>query len=90
MILTTLSLQAHPGRTASDGCHYCRTNCSYWGEVAKARHCHSGNSVEPDFPMPNNSNDINEVPLSQDSTIDLPSAFNEEEILLSPRQQDNG
>ena len=33
---------AHPGRTASDGCHYCRTNCSKWGEVAGARHCHSG------------------------------------------------
>jgi hypothetical protein len=22
---------AHPGRTAADGCHYCRTNCAQWG-----------------------------------------------------------
>ena len=35
---------AHPGGTASDGCHYCRTNCSKWGEVEGARHCHNGGS----------------------------------------------
>lgn len=33
---------AHPGNTASDGCHYCRTNCASWGEVQGARHCHGG------------------------------------------------
>lgn len=33
---------AHPGRTASDGCHYCRTNCASWGEIEGARHCHGG------------------------------------------------
>lgn len=38
---------AHPGRTASDGCHYCRTNCAYWGEVYGARHCHGGSSADP-------------------------------------------
>ncbi len=32
---------AHPGRTASDGCHYCRTNCSKWGEISGQRHCHN-------------------------------------------------
>lgn len=37
--------QAHPGRTAADGCHYCRTNCSSWGETAGTRHCH--NSLKP-------------------------------------------
>ena len=31
---------AHPGGTASDGCHYCRTNCAKWGETTGARHCH--------------------------------------------------
>ncbi len=34
--------QAHPGRTASDGCHYCRTNCSSWGVAWDERHCHGG------------------------------------------------
>ena len=38
---------AHPGRTAADGCHYCRTNCDKWGEVAGARHCHQERQPSP-------------------------------------------
>lgn len=38
---------AHPGRTASDGCHYCRTNCDSWGVVWNARHCHGGIPTPP-------------------------------------------
>lgn len=38
---------AHPGGTASDGCHYCRTNCAKWGEVEGARHCHGGGDAAP-------------------------------------------
>lgn len=34
---------AHPGKTASDGCHYCRTNCDKWGYTEDTRHCHGGN-----------------------------------------------
>jgi len=52
---------AHPGRTASDGCHYCRTNCDYWGEVWNARHCHGGYTApapilptSPQTPIPTN------------------------------------
>jgi len=41
-LLFTQPVFAHPGRTASDGCHYCRTNCDKWGEVWNARHCHGG------------------------------------------------
>lgn len=33
---------AHSGRTAADGCHYCRTNCDKWGEIWDVRHCHNG------------------------------------------------
>jgi hypothetical protein len=36
------SVFAHPGRTASDGCHYCRTNCDSWGVSWNQRHCHGG------------------------------------------------
>lgn len=36
---------AHPGGTAADGCHYCRTNCAKWGEIEGARHCHGGSSA---------------------------------------------
>ena len=37
---------AHPGNTASDGCHYCRTRCDYWGVPWNERHCHGG-SITP-------------------------------------------
>jgi len=37
---------AHPGNTASDGCHYCWTNCESWGEVQGERHCHGGSEEE--------------------------------------------
>ena len=56
--LTASAAFAHPGRTAADGCHYCRTNCDKWGEVAGARHCHGQKSpsrpprnVPPPFPQ---------------------------------------
>lgn len=39
---------AHPGRTASDGCHYCRTNCGKWGVPWNERHCHNGNKLGGD------------------------------------------
>ena len=38
--LTASPALAHPGGLAADGCHYCRTNCETWGEVAGERHCH--------------------------------------------------
>ena len=38
--LTASPALAHPGGLAADGCHYCRTNCAKWGEVAGERHCH--------------------------------------------------
>ena len=38
--LTASPAGAHPGNRAADGCHYCRTNCTKWGEVAGERHCH--------------------------------------------------
>ena len=49
LVISSLSLfifskdiLAHPGNTASDGCHYCRTRCSYWGVPWNQRHCHGG------------------------------------------------
>jgi micrococcal nuclease len=41
-------LDAHPGKTAADGCHYCRTNCASWGVPENERHCHGGGApVQP-------------------------------------------
>lgn len=36
---------AHPGNTASDGAHYCRTNCDSWGVPWNERHSHGGGST---------------------------------------------
>ncbi len=44
LVLLALDAAAHPGRTASDGCHYCRTNCDRWNVEADKRHCHGGGS----------------------------------------------
>ncbi|MFD1888051.1 copper amine oxidase N-terminal domain-containing protein [Paenibacillus wenxiniae] len=35
---------AHPGRTDSDGGHYCRTNCAKWGLSNGEYHYHNGGS----------------------------------------------
>ena len=41
-----VTVSAHPGRTAADGCHYCRTNCDSWGVPWNERHCHGGGTVQ--------------------------------------------
>lgn len=33
---------AHPGRTDSNGCHTCRSNCAKWGLSYGQYHCHNG------------------------------------------------
>ena len=43
-------VEAHPGRTAADGCHYCRTNCDRWGVPWNERHCHGG-TITQDPPV---------------------------------------
>ena len=45
LLLVAAEVAAHPGRTAADGCHYCRTNCSRWGMPADKRHCHGGGAT---------------------------------------------
>lgn len=48
-------VSAHPGSVASDGCHYCRTNCEKWGFTYGTRHnpsnlsatCSCGAPVDP-------------------------------------------
>ena len=49
LLLAAAAALAHPGRTAADGCHYCRSNCAKWNVKADARHCHggSGGSAAP-------------------------------------------
>lgn len=53
--------QAHPGRTAADGCHYCRTNCDSWGVAWNQRHCHGGSSASSPAPA---ASDTTPTPVS--------------------------
>lgn len=48
VVLPSNQVAAHPGNTASDGAHFCWTNCASWGEVYGQRHYHGGYS-EPEY-----------------------------------------
>ena len=47
VLLTAAAVAAvsHPGGTAADGCHTCRTNCAKWNVKADVRHCHNGSDA---------------------------------------------
>lgn len=45
-LISVSPVEAHPGRTDADGCHYCRTNCDRWGVAWNERHCHGGSAPE--------------------------------------------
>lgn len=63
MLLIAMPVFAHPGNTASDGCHYCRTNCSSWGYTYGTRHCHGGSSYSvPSYTSPTYSAPTYNVP----------------------------
>lgn len=47
LIFTAPNIAAHPGNTASDGCHFCRTNCGTWGYTYDTRHGHNGETCNP-------------------------------------------
>jgi hypothetical protein len=64
---------AHPGRTDSDGGHYCRTNCPSWGLEYNEYHFHDSKRPlpvvnEPSAPKTN-------YPISDDSFDWLGSGF---------------
>ncbi len=65
---------AHPGRTSSDGCHFCRTNCNSWGYTYNTRHGHSGqicdSSKGPIDPIYSGSSQA----APQESLITIPTA----------------
>lgn len=46
LIVVPQLASAHPGNTAADGCHYCRTNCDKWGVPWNERHCHNAKPVK--------------------------------------------
>lgn len=44
LFISPMIVLAHPGRTDSNGCHTCRTNCENWGLSYGQYHCHNGGS----------------------------------------------
>lgn len=42
LLIMPIKVDAHPGRTDANGCHYCRTNCTKWGLSTGEYHCHNG------------------------------------------------
>jgi hypothetical protein len=73
LLIIISSVQAHPGNTASDGCHYCRTNCSSWGVPWNQKHCHNTYRPQPQinytFPQMNAEWDL--LPNDDGQTFDI-------------------
>lgn len=46
LILLPVIAEAHPGRTDSNGGHYCRTNCAKWGLKDGEYHFHNGGGTK--------------------------------------------
>jgi endonuclease YncB( thermonuclease family) len=66
-------VEAHPGRTAADGCHYCRTNCDAYGVPWNERHCHGGGSA-PVQSAPIESAPVVEQPVQQQQVVQKPTS----------------
>lgn len=64
-----ISVNAHPGRTDKNGCHYCRTNCEKYGLEYNEYHCHNGNSTNSSNNKTNyTNNSINSTSNKNSST----------------------
>ena len=72
ILFATQATFAHPGRTASGGCHYCRTNCGSWGVPWNERHCHGRVKDDPveKLMVINDFNLINSLPQSKNQLVD--------------------
>lgn len=97
LLITPNKVEAHPGRTDANGCHYCRTNCAKWGLSDGQYHCHNGDGYNS-----SSSNSYNSTssygstspsnysqpapPKSSDNTLKS-IKINEEEIVVADRMQ---
>lgn len=69
IMVMPINIFAHPGRTDSSGCHYCRTNCSKWGLSNGEYHCHNGNASTNSNSSSGISSTITKEELNSDNTI---------------------
>jgi hypothetical protein len=73
LLFSSISIvEAHPGRTAADGCHYCRTNCDQWGVAWNERHCHGGSGGSSSGDSSGGSNVVQETVQTQE-VVTLPT-----------------
>ncbi|MDE0243361.1 MAG: hypothetical protein OYG31_01460 [Candidatus Kaiserbacteria bacterium] len=86
LIFSAVPVFSHPGRTAADGCHYCRTNCERWGGAEyNQRHCHQSKGIpQPEEPIRSH----------QDGSFEVFEAYKEPEqkkdpIVSPPPVQEN-
>lgn len=61
---------AHPGRTDSNGCHYCRTNCAKYGLSNGEYHCHNGGSSGSSNNSSSSSNNNNGTTITKTKSND--------------------
>ncbi len=67
LLFSTSAVFAHPGRTDSNGCHTCRTNCEKYGLAYGEYHCHDGRSGNT------SSSSVNTITVKKSSDTSLKS-----------------
>ena len=70
------NILAHPGRTDSNGCHYCRTNCAKWGLANNEYHCHNGSGTSSKKKTTSSSNISSKKKTSSTKTVVSKSSDN--------------
>ena len=97
LLITPNKVEAHPGRTDANGCHYCRTNCAKWGLSDGQYHCHNGGGYNSSSSNSYNSTNSYgstspsnysqpETPKSSDNTLKSVK-IDGEEIVVADRMQ---
>lgn len=97
LLITPSKVEAHPGRTDANGCHYCRTNCAKWGLRTGQYHCHNGGGYNSSSSNSYNSTNSYgstspsnysqpETPKSSDNTLKSVK-IDGEEIVVADRMQ---
>lgn len=69
LIIGIVPVMAHPGKTDSKGCHYCRSNCASWGLRNGEYHCHNGGGSSSNSSSPSSSSSSTQSRSSQSSTV---------------------
>jgi len=69
LIIGIVPVMAHPGKTDSKGCHYCRSNCASWGLRNGEYHCHNGGGSSSNSSSPSSSSGSTQSRSSQSSTV---------------------